>query len=262
MERLSGKVAIVTGAARGQGAAEARLFVAEGARVLVCDIAEEDGSRLAAPLGDDAIFVRHDVTDAESWRRTVALAVERWGGVDILVNNAGVAGGSSVEHTTIEDYEATVAVNQTGVWLGMRAVVSAMRAQGGGSIVNISSGAGLFGLQTHAIYSATKFAVRGLTKSAALEFADDRIRVNSVHPGYIDTAMSEDGDEVRRRIAQEKQIGGLTIPLGRIGEPEDVANLVLFLASAESSYCTGAEFVVDAGMSAGAMTPVSDGRQR
>src|SRR5579864_4577226 len=154
VDRLKDKVAIITGGARGQGAAEARLFVEEGASVVIGDILDDEGSSLAASLGDRARYMHLDVTDVESWNRAVALADQRWGGIDVLVNNAGVVGAGSIEHTTLEEYNHTVAVNQTGVWLGMRAAAPSMRARGGGSIVNISSDAGLFGLQTNGIYSA------------------------------------------------------------------------------------------------------------
>jgi 3alpha(or 20beta)-hydroxysteroid dehydrogenase len=261
MHRLQDKVAIITGAARGQGAAEARLFVAEGARVLIADILHDEGTQLAAELGDRAAYFRLDVTEADSWATAVESVADSWGGCDVLVNNAGLPGTGGIESTTPEQYDRLVAVNQKGVWNGMRAVLGTMRSRGGGSIVNISSGMGLFGSQGYGVYSSTKFAVRGLTRSAALEFADDGIRVNSVHPGFVDTAiLGGMGADIRGLLATQKNVGGLTVPLGRMGEPEEIADLVLYLVSDESRYCTGSEFVIDGGMAAGPMTPVATGQ--
>jgi 3alpha(or 20beta)-hydroxysteroid dehydrogenase len=241
MGRLDGKVALISGAASGMGAAEARMFAEEGARVLVCDIQEERGAAVAAAIGPEAAFVRLDVTSEPSWWQAVDAAVSRFGKLDVLVNNAGIFRRGTIEDTTLEQYMQTVMVNQVGVFLGMRAALPAMRRQGG-SMVNISSTSGLVGSRTSCAYTASKFAVRGMTKSAAQEFAPLGIRVNSVHPGSIKTEMT-------RALAPEmlKMLEGIT-PLGRQGRPEEVAGLVLWLASDASTYCTGAEFVADGGM--------------
>jgi 3alpha(or 20beta)-hydroxysteroid dehydrogenase len=239
MRKLEGKVAIITGAARGQGAREAELFVEHGARVILTDISP-DGEAVAAALGSDrAVFVRHDVGAPESWVEVVGTAVERFGGVDILVNNAGIFQRASIEETTDAVYDEIQRVNQRGVFLGIRAVIPAMRARGGGSIVNISSGAGLRGVPGMIAYATTKWAIRGMTHCAALELAPDRIRVNSVHPGVIDTPMitSNMPDAIARMA--------LLSPLGRVGTTDDVGPAVLYLASDDASYVSGAELAVD-----------------
>jgi 3alpha(or 20beta)-hydroxysteroid dehydrogenase len=241
--RLDGKVAIITGAARGIGAAEARLFVAEGANVLLGDVRDAEGEALAAELGAAAAYTHLDVSDADEWAAATALALGRFGGLDVLVNTAGIAPTGTIVDGALEDYHRVVAVNQTGVWLGIRAVATAMRASNGGSIVNLSSAAGLAGSPGLAAYGVTKWAVRGMTKTAAGELARDGIRVNSVHPGVIDTAMLDDA-HVPREAA-------LASALGRLGGAGEVARLVLFLASDESSYCTGSEFSVDGGLFTG-----------
>jgi 3alpha(or 20beta)-hydroxysteroid dehydrogenase len=242
-QRLEGKTAIVTGSARGIGRATARLFVDEGANVLLCDVRDSDGEAVADELGLSAAYVHLDVTDERQWAAAVATAEERFGGLHVLVNNAGIARPGPIESSPIEDYHDTVAVNQTGVWLGIRAVASALRAAGGGSIVNISSAAGLGASAGLAAYGMTKWAVRGLTKTAAGELAHDGIRVNSVHPGLIETDMLADAG-----IPSE---AAMVSPFGRMGSPEEVARLVLFLASDDSSYCTGSEFSVDGGIFTG-----------
>jgi 3alpha(or 20beta)-hydroxysteroid dehydrogenase len=241
--KLDGKIAIVTGSARGMGEAEARLFVAEGAHVVVCDVRDEAGSAVAASLGDAAMFVHLDVSDEAQWTTAVDRTLERFGRLDILVNNAGIALPGSILDSTLEDYHRTVAVNQTGVWLGLRAAAPAMRVSGGGSIVNISSAAGLGASVGLAAYGTTKWAVRGLTKTAAGELAHSGIRVNSVHPGVIETDMLDDASIPRE--------AALHSPLGRLGSADDVARLVLFLASDDSAYCTGSEFSVDGGIFTG-----------
>lgn len=240
MSTLDGKVAIITGAARGQGAAEARLFAAAGARVVLTDVL--DGTDVAASIGEAAAFVRHDVTSADDWARAVGTARERFGRVDVLVNNAGLWRTAPVEEETRARFELMLQVNLVGPFLGVQAVAPAMREAGGGSIVNVSSTAGLRGIRGHAAYGASKFGLRGLTRSAALDLAADGIRVNSVHPGVVDTPMIAE-------IGVERGAGKAPrVPLGRAGVPEDVAGLVLFLASDASSYITGTELAVDGGL--------------
>jgi 3alpha(or 20beta)-hydroxysteroid dehydrogenase len=250
MARLEGKTAIITGAARGQGEAEARLFVAEGANVLLCDVRDELGEAVAADLGASAAFTHLDVSDEAQWKAAVALAQERFGKVNVLVNNAGIIHQGTIESSPMDEYHRTIAVNQTGTWLGIRTAAPALRAAGGGAIVNISSTGALEGYATLGAYVASKWAVRGLTKTAALELAPDGIRVNSVHPGVIATDMQIDAGSPDMGAAW----GGMQ-PAGRAGTPQDVARLVLFLASDESDYCTGSEFLVDGGMLAGPYFP-------
>lgn len=240
MGQLDGKTAIITGAARGQGACEARLFADEGANVLLCDVLDDLGRSMAEELGERGAYVHLDVSNPTDWSRAVADATKRFGSVDVLVNNAAILRGGSIEEQTLDEYMTVVAVNQVGCWLGMKTSLPALRAAGGGSIVNISSVGGCLGVAGVTAYAATKWAIRGMTKCAALEFARDGIRVNSVHPGSIDTPMLDDA------VTREE-----LVPLGRIGQPADVANLVLFLASDSSSYCTGSEFIVDGGIMSG-----------
>ena len=244
MGRLDGKVAIVTGGARGQGAAEARLFVAEGAKVVVGDVLVEAGEALVAELGSAAAFVRHDVADEVAWEAVVTTAQERFGGIHVLVNNAGIGHTAPIAKHTVADYERVIAVNQLGVFLGMRSVVAPMTEGGGGSIVNISSGAGLRATKYMIAYAASKYAVTGMTAAAALELARNNIRVNSIHPGVIETPMLGDfGDSTDDRIVR-------ATPMRRMGRPEEIANVALFLASDESSYMTGSHVVVDGGITA------------
>jgi 3alpha(or 20beta)-hydroxysteroid dehydrogenase len=247
MGRLDGKVAIVTGAARGQGEAEACRFVAEGARVLLADVLDEVRT-VADDLGEAAASVELDVTSENGWSDAVHEATERFGRLDVLVNNAAIYRfGTPLVDLSLEEYRTVVEVNQVGVFLGMRAVAPVMTECGGGSIVNVSSLAGLSGQPGALAYVASKFAVRGMTKVAALELGPAGIRVNSIHPGVIDTPMIAGAVErfpVRR------------IPAQRVGAPDDVASLALFLASDESSFCTGAEFVVDGGHHAGLGLPL------
>jgi 3alpha(or 20beta)-hydroxysteroid dehydrogenase len=246
--RLEGKVAIVSGSARGMGAAHARKFVEEGALVVISDVLDAEGEALAKELGDSACYLHLDVTDEAQWREAVRTAVERFGGLHILVNNAGVVRFMPLAAMTLEDYRAVIDINQVGVFLGMKAVVTAMSDAGGGSIVNISSIDGLMGSPGLVAYVASKFAVRGMTKVAALELAASNIRVNSVHPGGVRTPMLEGpelaGLDVEGMIARQT-------PLGRIARPEEVSELILFLASDASSYCSGAEFVIDGALTAG-----------
>jgi 3alpha(or 20beta)-hydroxysteroid dehydrogenase len=241
---MQDKVVIITGAARGQGAREAELFASVGARVVATDVRDELGQKVAASLGEHGAYLHHDVTRAEDWQRVVTFAQESFGRVDVLVNNAGVYSPGSIEDTSYESLMTTIQVNQIGVFLGMQSVIAPMRAAGGGAIVNISSGAGLEGIAGIAAYSATKWAVRGLTKCAAKELADDGIRVNSVHPGLIDTPMLDDNS------ADMMDAYRAMIPLKTIGRTDDVANAVLFLASPAAAYITGAELAIDGGVSA------------
>ena len=245
MERLSGKVAIVTGGAQGQGAAIVRGFAAEGAKVVIADIAADEGELLAKELGEAVVFVRHDVTSEADWDSTVATAQERFGHVDVLINNAGILLFSELTATSLDDYERVIRINQFGTFLGMRSVVAAMEAAGGGSIVNTSSIEGLGGMPFLVAYTSSKFAIRGMTKAAAMELGPKKIRVNSVHPGMIDTGMTRvhGGDAAM-------EWGGQRVALKRVGVPEDVVGMYVFLASDESSFCTGGEYVVDGGATA------------
>jgi 3alpha(or 20beta)-hydroxysteroid dehydrogenase len=249
--RLDGKVALISGAARGQGEAEARLFVAQGAKVVLGDILDDLGEKLALDLGDPATYVHLDVTRPEDWDAAVQTATTSFGKLDVLINNAGILRFGSIEKTTFEQYRQVIEVNQFGCFLGMKASIPALKAAGGGAIVNISSTQGLEGMAGAVAYSASKFAVRGMTKSAALELGRFGIRVNSVHPGGIDTPMLA-LDQVD---PENKNAGYRRQPIARIGQPEEVARLVAFLASDEASYSTGSEFLVEGGMTAGLYFP-------
>lgn len=240
MITLSGKVALVTGGARGIGEAYVRALHEAGASVMVADVLVAEGAELAAALGERAQFVELDVRDEDQWSAAVNATVARFGSVDVLVNNAGIANAAPIEHFTLEKWNAVISVNLTGVFLGCRAVVPAMKAQGSGSIINISSVEGMRGSPGLHGYTAAKFGVRGISASLAVELGPSGIRVNSVHPGYITTAMSA-------KIDPDK----LDIPLGRPGAPGDLAGTIVFLASDASSFTSGAEFVVDGGMIAG-----------
>jgi len=244
MGRLEGKVALVTGGARGMGAATARLFVAEGARVVIADILDAAGEALARELGPVARWQHHDVAREEDWDAAVRAARASFGGLDVVVNNAGIYQPAPLDGCEVALFERTARVNQLGVFLGMRAAVPAMRARGGGAIVNISSIAGLRGFPGAVAYVGTKWAVRGMTKTAAVELAADRIRVNSVHPGLIDTPMIA----VNTPEANAAMVAAT--PLRRAGTAEEVARLVLFLASDEAAYITGAEVAIDGGWTA------------
>jgi cyclopentanol dehydrogenase len=249
MDRLKNKVALISGGARGQGAAEARLFANEGAKVVIGDIRDDlsrvTANRINQAVGSETtVAVRLDVTRAADWRTAVDTCVRTFGGLDVLVNNAGVFNMSGLEDTSEELWDSIVNINQKGVWLGMKAAVVAMRKRGGGSIINISSVAGLTGSTGSTAYHGTKGAVRLLTKAAAVQYGPERIRVNSVHPGIINTEMI---DIIPAKMRTQLST---VVPLRREGTPEDVARLVLFLASDDSSYCTGSEFVVDGGLTA------------
>jgi len=245
MNRLAGKVAIVTGAAMGQGAAIAAAFVAEGASVVVADVAKDEGQALADSLGDRAHFAHHDVSEEASWTAVVEEANARFGPVNVLANNAGVLRFGEIDRGSLDDVELMWRVNQMGVFLGMRAVVPTMKANGGGSIINASSVEGLAGMANCTAYAATKWAIRGMTKCAAMELGGRGIRVNSVHPGMIDTPMTRvhGGDAAM-------EFGASKVPLRRVGHPEDVAPLYVFLGSDESSYINGAEIAIDGGVTA------------
>jgi NAD(P)-dependent dehydrogenase (short-subunit alcohol dehydrogenase family) len=248
--RLDGKVALISGAARGMGAAEARLFAREGARVVLGDVLEGEGQAVAgevAAKGGHAVFTNLDVTRDDDWTRAVALAESRFGGLHVLVNNAGIGAAGLVEDTTAEAWDRVMAINAKGVFLGTKAAIPALRRAGGGSIVNISSQLGLVGMDDSSPqYTASKGAVRLLTKTTALQYARERIRANSVHPGPIVTPMTER----RRADAATYQRMLSRIPLGRYGEAEEVAYAVLYLASDESAFVTGSELVIDGGWTA------------
>lgn len=245
MGRLAGKIAIVTGGAQGQGAAIAEAYVAEGARVVIADIAEEAGNELADSLGEAAIFVRHDVSEKSSWEALIAATTEAFGPVSVLANNAGLLRFGSVEKMTEDDFDLLYRVNQLGCFLGMQAVAPVMRKNGGGAIVNASSIEGLAGMPHCVAYTATKFAIRGMTKAAAVELGPVGIRVNSVHPGMIDTPMTRvhGGDAAM-------EYGASKVALKRVGTPSDIAPLYVYLASDESGFVTGAEIAIDGGATA------------
>jgi 3alpha(or 20beta)-hydroxysteroid dehydrogenase len=245
MGRLANKVAIVTGGAQGQGAGISRAYVAEGAKTVIADIAKEEGQALADELGPDAVFVDHDVSDEASWISLVEDTNQRFGPVNVLANNAGILRFGEIEKMTAEEFELVFRVNQLGCFLGMKSVSRTMRKNGGGSIINASSVEGLAGMPSCAAYAATKWAIRGMTKVAAMELGPKGIRVNSVHPGMIDTPMTRihGGDAAM-------EYGATKIPLRRVGHPEDIAPLYVFLASDESSYINGAEIAIDGGVTA------------
>ncbi len=256
MGRLDDKVAIITGAARGQGAVEAQLFAAEGAKVVVSDILDAEGKETAAGIGDAAIYCHHDVRHEDSWAEVVSAAEQAFGKVDTLVNNAGILLMTPMLETSLEDYMRVIEVNQVGCFVGMKAVAEPMRRAGGGSIINISSTAGMTGTPGLVAYTASKFAMRGMTKVAALELGPLGIRVNSIHPGGVATPMV--GMDVDDEVPEERDQFFVGQPIPRIGKASEVAKLALFLASNESSYSTGAEFIVDGGMLAGPQMLSSD----
>ena len=248
--RLENKVALISGGARGMGAAEARLFASEGAKVVIGDVLEEEGRQTEAQInesGGECLFIRLDVTSESTWQNVVAATVARFGKLDILVNNAGISGlPGTVEETTTEIWDTVMDINAKGVFLGTKAAIPEMRKVGGGSIINISSIWGIVGSGGSSAYHASKGAVRLLTKSTAIQYAGEGIRANSVHPGPIATPMTE----ASRADSDRNQWFLANTPLGRWGEPEDVAYGVLFLASDESSFMTGSELVIDGGWTA------------
>jgi 3alpha(or 20beta)-hydroxysteroid dehydrogenase len=242
MRRLDGRVVLITGAARGQGEAEARLFADEGAKVVLGDVLDPEGKAVAESLGAAAVYQHHDVADPASWHDFTAAALRSFGRIDALVNNAGIMIYKPLEQLTLDEYRRVIDVNQVGCFLGIQAVVPAMRQAGGGAIVNVSSSAGLRGFANGIAYVSSKFALRGLTRTAAIELGPLGIRVNSLHPGGVDTALGwgYPGIDLEQLYR--------STPLGRIGQPQEMAHVALFLISDESSYCTGAEFVADGGM--------------
>jgi len=250
--RLAGKAAFVTGAASGLGRAIAAAFIAEGARVALADIDRAGGERAARELGAAALFLEHDVGDEPSWERSLAAAAAAMAGLHILVNNAGVGPLGDVERTSLEEWRFVHRVNLDGVFLGCKHGISRIRESGGGSIVNMSSVAGLIGVHNMAAYCSSKGAVRLLTKSVAMHCARRRygIRCNSIHPVYIATPMVEEMLAGARDPERMRQALADMIPLGRIGRPEEVAQMAVYLASDESTLVTGAEFVIDGGLSA------------
>lgn len=242
---LEGQVAIITGGSRGQGAVEGKLFIDEGATVVLTDVLHDEGEQVAAELGCD--YLPHDVSDESAWDDVVKRTLDAHGKIDVLVNNAGIFMGAGLMATSVDDYRRMMDINALGVFLGMQKVGGAMAEVGTGSIINISSVAGLMGTLGSFAYSASKWAVRGMTKSAAKELGRRGVRVNSVHPGYINTEMlaqtavfNENSDRTERILKG--------VPLRRVAEPEEVGRVVLFLASDAASYCTGQEFTVDGGM--------------
>lgn len=247
MGRLDGKVAVITGAARGQGETEARLFAREGARVVLTDVLVEAGQRVAASIrtgGGEALFLQLDVTNPDEWNEVVRHTVQTYNRLDILVNNAGIAQRGGVETTTPEDWDRVMDINAKGVFLGMKYAIPAMLPNGSGSIINISSTSGIVGFPGGTAYHSAKGAVRLLTKAAAAEYARRGIRINSVHPGIVETPMTDNMVQARMDLMLERT------PMGRKGQPIEIAYGVLFLASDEASFMTGAELVIDGGMTA------------
>jgi 3alpha(or 20beta)-hydroxysteroid dehydrogenase len=249
MGRLDGKVALITGGARGMGKSHARLFVAEGARVVIGDLLDDKGGAVAAQLGESARYVHHDVTSESDWAAAVAAAVDGFGRLDVLVNNAGVLRHATIADMSLADFRTVLDVNLVGCWLGVKAVIGAMTEAGGGSIVNVSSIEGIAGAAGLSAYSASKFAIRGITRSAAQELGQFGIRVNSVHPGGVMTAMALSAAQAFSHVDPMAFMKSMPIP--RFAEPVEISRLVAFLASDEASYSTGAEFVADGGILSG-----------
>lgn len=241
--RLKGKVALVTGAARGMGASFARAMVAQGASVVLTDVRDEEGLAVEAELGEAALFAHLDVTNHADWRHAVDAAVARFGKLNVLVNNAGILKVGGIDDCSSADWDAVIAINLTGAFNGIQSALPALRASTPASIINVSSTAGLKGYGGLVGYTASKFGLRGLTKATALDLGDAGVRCNSVHPGAVLTPMTDGMDMTQAHVAMK-----------RAGHPHELANLVVFLASDESSYCTGAEFVADGGETAGLAT--------
>lgn len=250
--RLEGKVALISGSARGQGEAEARRFVAEGAKVAITDLRDVLGEQLAAELGPDTFYQQLDVTREDDWDTAVAATVERFGKLDILVNNAGIGAFGTLEGLDLKTHHEMTDINFHGVYLGMRAAKAALVATGNGAIVNISSIDGIVGVLGMTSYAGTKFAVTGMTRSAAIELGPLGVRVNSIHPGVINSPMVQDADPPT--LGRLNQLMDMQ-PIKRMGEPHEIASLALFLASDEASYITGAQFVIDGGHLAGPWRP-------
>lgn len=248
MARLDGKVAIITGAAQGMGAEHARRFIREGARTIFTDINEDAGRSLAEELGENSLFIRHDVSHESDWQAVVEAGEKKFGPINILVNNAGILGpGVKTADLSEADFLKVCGINLTAAFLGIKHVIPSMIRAGGGSIVNISSISGIVAIYgtPNAAYAASKFAVRGLTKQVAIEYGEHSIRANSVHPGYIRTPMMTAAlDEDQIKVASG------SVPIKRVGEVEDVSNLVVFLSSDESSFITGSEYIIDGGLTA------------
>ena len=244
--RLAGKVALVTGAARGMGESHARRFVAEGARVVLSDVLDDLGEAVAAQLGDAAVFVHHDVTSERSWGEVVSRAEQAFGGLDVLVNNAGILRYHAVHETPPDEFRQVLDVNLVGPFLGIHAATELLSRSGRGSVVNISSVSGIIGTPITAAYVSSKWGLTGLTRAAAIDLGSRGIRVNSVHPGGVNTPMTGEGipDEAFEPFYRR-------LPISRLGTPQDVTNLVVFLASDEAAYVTGAQYVVDGGQSIG-----------
>lgn len=235
-KRVNGKIAVVTGGSQGMGAAHVRLLAEHGARVVIADVADDEGRDLARELGDQTLFVQLDVTDPEQWNHLIEKVRSHFGTINVLINNAGILLTHTVETATLAEYRRVIEVNQIGTFLGMQAVLPGMKQGGGGSIVNISSTAGAVGFADNFAYVASKWAVRGMTKAAALDLARHNIRINAILPGEVHTRMIADLD-----------LSTDTTPLGRFGDPREIAYLALYLASDESAYTTGADYVIDGG---------------
>lgn len=247
--RVAGKVALVSGAARGIGAATAKRLAQEGAAVVLGDVLETEGRQTAAGIvaaGGQATFMPLDVTSAANWQQVIAAAVAAYGQLDVLVNNAGISGRAAVGETDVETWERVMEINGKGVFLGTKLAIPELRKAGGGSIINISSIYGIVGSETSAAYHASKGAVRIFTKAAAIQYAADGIRVNSVHPGFVDSPMTA----ASHALPEVHNLRISRTPLGRMGTPEDIAAGILYLASDESAFVTGSELVIDGGMTA------------
>jgi len=243
MKRFDNRTVLITGGARGLGASHARGFVAEGANVVIADVLDQEGRALAHEFGRKAIFSRLDVTNDKGWASTVEAAEDAFGPVSVLVNNAGIVRFGAITDTDPSAWRQLIDVNLTGMFLGIRAIVPSMRSAGGGAIVNVSSAGGMMAYPNTAAYTASKWGVRGLTRTAALELGRDHIRVNSIHPGPIRTPMTSGGEAAAATAAEAKRLA-----IARVAEPEEVTRMVLFVASDEAGFSTGSEFVIDGGV--------------